>query len=354
MTHFKALLVPSLLLALVGCDQVAVEDNMDEVNFFSDLRFFSVGSRSNDLNGPYAAGTDVEFRVVGADDTAGWVYQSDNEDVMQVMASTDGIGTVHAGASGAAHIQLLDESGDCVEEFDVEVADVAEVAVTSNAILRSEGNVGLNMAGETIYVLEGGNATFRARFFDEGGRELRGRDILEVRGEAASTAMSDFSSFSTWISISPFMPGAEDLALIINGRGVGNLNIESIAPDALEGIQIIGDENNVDEGEHIVLRTTGLSGSNVVYGVEPQWESAGRDLGRGDLYSYVYNATLETSLLASFETLGGDLEDTMVVHGALGNVSSSANFGCSAGGGAGGLGALFPLGLGLLFLRRRR
>ncbi|MFT5354521.1 MAG: MYXO-CTERM domain-containing protein [Polyangiales bacterium] len=355
MTHFRTLLVSSLLLALVGCDKVAVEDNMDDSNFLLDIRLFDVGRRANDLNGPYATGTDVEFSVVGADNTAGWRYESDNEEVMRVVSSIDGRGTVRADASGTAHIQLVDSGGDCVEEFDVEVADVADVAVTSRAIIKSEGDdIDLNMAGETLYVLEGGNATFRARYFDAAGREVRGRDILEIRSDVASTAMSNFGAFSAWITISPFSPGAEALELIINEQNVGTLNIEAVAADSLEGIQIVGDETDAEAGDQIVIRATGVRGSDAVYGTEPEWDSAGRALGRGDLYSYTYDADIETSVRASYETSGGDLEDNMTVHGALGSASSSSNLGCSASGGGGGFGALFPLGLGLLFLRRRR
>ena len=354
MTHFKRLLLPSLFLALVGCDQVHVEDNMDEVNFLSDLRLFGPASRTNDLNGPYAAGTEIEFRVVGEDDTAGWSYESDNPEIVQVMGFAGDTGTVFASGSGNARLRLLDESGDCVEEFDIEIADVAEVAVTSNAIIESEGDVENNMAGETLYVLEGGVATFRTRFFDAAGRELRGRNLVEVRGELASTAMTDFSSFSAWLNIAPFSAGANMLALSINGVDVTTLNIEAISPDDLEALEIVGDEIGAVNGDEIVLRTTGLSSGNSVYGVEPDWTSGGRLLGSGDLYSYRYDAAIETPLEVTFETASGNLESSTVVHGSLGDVSSSTNLGCSTGGGASGFGALFPLGLGLLFLRRRR
>lgn len=354
MKHFKTLLVPALLLALVGCDRVAVEDDMDQTDFLFDFQLFELGARENDLNGPYATGTDVEFHVVGADQTEGWSYQSDNAAVMEVTASNNGVGTIRANASGVAHIQLVDAGGDCVEEFDVEVADVAEVAITSRALIKSEGDMVNNMAGQTIYVLEGGDAAFRAVFLDATGREVRGRDILEVRSESASTSMTNLGAFSAWITVSPFSPGAEVLELIVSGQEVGTLNIEAVSPDALEGIRIDGDELLAEDGDHIVIRATGVSGSNAVYGTEPEWDSMGRALGRGDLYSYTFDATLETSVRATFETSGGELEDTMVVHGALGSVSSSANLGCSTSGGASGFGALFPLGLGLLFLRRRR
>lgn len=354
MTYFKTLLIPSLLLALVGCDRVAVEDNMDQTSFLSDFQLFDIGARENDLNGPYAAGTDVEFRVVGAEAAEGWSYQSDNPEVMQVISSINGRGTIRASASGFAHIQLVDSGGDCVEEFDVEVADVADVAITSRAIIKSDGDVGTNMAGETIHVLEGGDAAFRAVFLDATGRELRGRDILEIRSETASTSMTTFGAFSAWITVSPFSPGAEVLELIVSGEQVGTLNIEAVSPDALEGIQIVGDELLAQNGERIVIRATGVVGTNAVYGTEPEWDSMGRSLGRGDLYSYDFDDTMETSVRASFETSAGEIEDSIVVHGALGSVSSSANLGCSASGGAGGFGALFPLGLGLLFLRRRR
>lgn len=353
MTYFKTLMVPALLLALVGCDKVAVEDNMDQTSFLSDFQLFDIGARENDLNGPYATGTDVEFRVVGAAGE-GWTYRSDSPEILQVVSSINGVGTARANASGFAHVQLLDAGGDCVEEFDVEVADVAEVAITSRAIIKTQGDVDTNMAAETIYVLEGGDAAFRTVFLDATGREVRGRDILEVRSESASTAMTTFGAFSAWLTLSPFSPGAEALELIVSGREVGTLNIEAVSPDALEAIEIVGDEALAENGERIVIRATGLVGSNTVYGTEPQWDSMGRDLGRGDLYSYDFDESLETTVRAAFETSAGEIEDSIVVHGALGNVSSSANLGCSAAGGEGGFGALFPLGLGLLFLRRRR
>ncbi len=345
-----------LMGALSGCDQVAVEDDLDRLNIELDFGLFPE-NRENDLNDPYVAGTEVRFRVVGADETRGWTFVSEQPEVMEFVSFDDDEGVFAASGAGVAHIRLLNEDGDCEEEFDVEVAEAARISVVSNAILESGvgAAAGIDMSEETLRVIVGGEATFRTRYYDASGRELRGRNVIDARGMDAGTDMSVLNSFSSWLRLTPSEPGLSTVQLSIAGRDVTTLTVEGVDAESIAGLELQGDEAGALPGDWMMVRAVGITGDDhEVFGVEPRWTVSGTSIGTGDLYSYRFDPSQEHSVVATFDLEEGSVDSTRTLRGAPGSSRSSSSIGCSAAGDGAGVLA-FALGaLGLVFVRRRR
>lgn len=357
--HHIALVAAAL--ALTGCtNETWFDDDIDLTLNFS--MFDPLSDPQDTLHTPYVAGADVYVYIHDrrrSDSLAGNTVESTDPDVFEVVSQTYDLDAEndyevvrvegHAVTAGEAELVLRDADGRERDRAWLEVGEADTVELHAAGPLFAHIN-GLETAPN---VLTGGMATFEARYYDAGGRQLLGNGVLGATASSGLTTEIEHTYLfenRDWLRLVPQSAGSHSVTVEVDGVALDDVTVYGRTPDDITDVEIIlhGNDND-DDGPALALAQAYDADGERVYGVEYQWDLDGTPQdGPGDLFRYEVDASVESELTADFMGMG----DTTRIHSLEGYVDSSNNTGCTTTGGANaGLGLLFLLPL---WVRRRR
>jgi hypothetical protein len=353
---------------LAGCSSnrpsVAMADSFD-------LDLF--GAHVDDLHTPYVAGAQFSITVssdAAASSRSAWTLSSSDPDVIQVTSPlASGTASVTAGKPGQATLTVLDGSGAVLDSHTVTVAIPTQVNLYAQGLLLTGAADSAAQVTEAS-ILEGGEATFLARYFANG-TELFGNGALSstaTDGITTSTASPSFASDRDFLQVTvPARGMSGSVNLVVGGAAVGQLPVTAVATSQVTQVTILQQNSlGVDAGASLVLYAHAVDATSAsVFGASFDWVTrqqggtatpAGSAFGGpSDLFFYTFDATTSEEVTASY---AGFTPGT-TIHAAGGSVGSTADVGCALAGAPGAGGRLSAVGIGLalaaiLASRRRR
>jgi len=348
----------SLMLALsvlgTGCNQVGLADSVD-----LEWNWAPLVGPSDELHMPYAAGADFHVYTVNVDedDREGWTIRSSDASVLRVDDTADGTADVTATGAGVATVSIHDASGEPVHEIELDVRQPTRAELFAHGAMiidRPE----LQEEWDTIFVLDGGSATFEVRWFD-GEDRLFGAGALSAVAEGEITVeprRTFLFEDREWITFTPHAAGSYDVELRANGAPVRTVRVVAVTHEAIQTVLLHGmDESAAREGDLMtVLAQAYDAEGQPVFGVEYSWALDGEvEEGLGDLFRYELVPGAFRMLGARSDVMGAEV----MIQANEGYVDSTNRLGCSAArvGMRAHIGlAPIALGVGLLTLARRR
>ena len=346
----------SLVLALAaaallgsGCLHVHLADDID-----LELNWSALNGPSDSLHLPYVAGTRVTIWARGGSEgDAGrerddWRLESSDDRVLLIESQLAGSARCVAVAPGTATVDVIDGDGTRIHRAEIEVRAPTRVELLAHGPLLVDLGEDAALVTGPVQVLEGGTATFLARYFD-GATRLYGNGVLELAASGGLDARAETTFLfenREWLQLTALAATDESVALEVAGVRVGSLEVVGVEPDAVASVELFGrDESRARDGEWLTVLAQAFDGEGApIYGVEYQWDVDGGSVaGAGDLYRYEYAADSAVELAATFDGHRAEAR----IHSGDGYVSSTNVIGCSAvpGGRQGG-----PAGLALLLL----
>ncbi|MCP4808436.1 MAG: hypothetical protein GY884_24090 [Proteobacteria bacterium] len=334
-----------MFLLLTACFQ--------PVEFHDSIDFnLGFGRAHEHLETPYLLGSSFDLSLSRQNDRKsieGYRIEVEDDTVLAVLARTEEHHIdVQAIGVGSTRLLAFEPDGEQVGETVVEVREPAVIQLEGAGPHR----VGLDDIAEDQEptILVGGTAKFQLRSFDATGNELAGNGGLEVLENSlleASVEETYFGQDGNWLLLSPYEAGTHEVELTLVGLGVQAFSFQAV--DTIDELVLVGeDESDAEDGESLMVWAHGLSGGEVVQGVEPIW-MLGEFVGDegGDTLHYDFDADHTMDVDADFE---GDIAE-IEVHGADFHVGDSSAVGCSTSPAA-------PLGwlavaLGGLLVRRK-
>jgi MYXO-CTERM domain-containing protein len=353
------LLFAAAVLALGGCQEVTVVDDVDLA-----LDWNPITGPTDALHSPYVQGARfaVWVNTTKKQSLRGWHIESGDSSVLAV----GGQGTLSqneeslfhsatAMAAGKAELRVVDSSGDVRHTHEVEVRFPDRIDVLPHGpLLIGRDDVA---SDEHPVVLQNGTATFLVQYYASGDR-LSGHGALEsVRSTDIDTHVekSSFLEDRDWLVVDATMGGvSQELALEVAGTTARMLAVDTVEEADLDHVQLSpeGEEHASDKEWLVVLAEAFDKSARNVYGAEFAFTANDKaQQGFGDLYRYAYADKIPVML----EATHGTHTDGLLIHSSGGFVDSTNRIGCSAAPGAPALpGAGVALMLVVYALARRK
>jgi hypothetical protein len=330
-------MVVASMLAVGGCDaDVLFSDSIDETIDFRDA-----GDEGPGLHDPYVVGATFELWAEGG---LGTLVSSD-ADVLALDGGDDGRTLAQAVGPGRAEVSLVDDDGDVVATFDV------EVRAPSRAVLHAAGPVLLDRADVPTEamaprIVEGGAAIFLVQYFD-GATRLAGAvgpEPLASAGLGVTVLPELLGERRDWLRVEALGgasrsldAGAQFVTLFPGSDAPIRIDIDVVDPEVVADVDVFASE--VDRGV-VVASAYDLDG-DPVYGVAFDWSpTEGAEWIAPDV---VRPGAAPMTLAARF----GDLD------GAVTTGDDPVAAGCAIAAPR-GLGAMTWMVLALAACRRRR
>lgn len=336
---------------LTGCSQVGLADSVD-----LEWNWARLVGPSDALHTPYAAGTSFHLYTVNVDedDREGWTLRSGDASVLRIDSTADGNADATATGAGLTVVSIHDAAGAPVHEMEIDVRQPTRAELFAHGAMiidRPE----LQEEWDTIYVLEGGSATFEVRWFD-GNERLFGNGTLSTvaEGEITVEARQTFLfEDREWVTFTPRAAGSYDVELRANGELVRTVSVVGVPYETIETVLLHGmDESAASEGDllTVLAQAYGAEGEPI-FGVEYSWDLDGEvEDGLGDLFRY----GLAPGAFRMLGARAGSMNAEVMIQANEGYVDSTNRLGCSvASVGAGSAAALPPIALGALALLMR-
>jgi hypothetical protein len=347
-----------LVLALLagGCNQVTLADDVD-----IDFDFHILTGPSDELHLPYVKGARMNIYVRSSDKHVsmdGWTVESSDPQLLAISGVQRAQGDLVVAASaleaGTPVLTVKDERGRTLlrRPIDVERPDRVDLLAHAYLIINRPDEARI----AEPRVLQGGTATFLARYYANG-QLLFGNGALSavpVSGLSATVARTYLFEDRDWLQVTPTALGPLPVALSVGGDHVSDVNIVGVPPGDVASLRILGvDESRAHDGEWLVALGQAYDASGqTLFGVAFQWEVDDKTAtGLGDLYRYQYDHRAPHKLCARF----GSFDALATIHGA-GFVDSSNRLGCQGSPGLPARSApLYALlAAGLIFALRAR
>ncbi len=329
MRNLISLSIISCFLALSGCHDVYLSDDIDLVLDFSWLK-----GPSDTLHSPYVQGAQVTLYGNSSDedrDTSGWRLESSDPNVMRIISQSGGKAECLAVKAGLATIRVYERSGD-VDPIHSAMVDVRKPTradlFAHGPLLLGRSTVEARTPRPTI--INDGTATFLVRYY-AGNVPLSGNGVLDATA-TSSVELGEEETYlfehQEWLRITPRAPGLHKVMLSAAGVPVGSVEVRSVTTSEISYIKLQGqNEGRADDGEWLVVLARALTASSVdVFGVEYGWKLDGaQKAGSGDLFRYEHAKDSPKELRASHT----GLDSLVTINASQGYVDSSNEVGCS-------------------------
>lgn len=341
MTYRLFLSFAVLLLSLAGGCGYKLTDSVD-----LELDFAPLVGPSSALHSPYVQGArftiflqaDGQARRPGPD----WRIESEQPSILsiekiEVSKSSDDdhwflSAAVVARSEGETWVVVRNGHGDEVMRAPIEVLRPDAIQLLWHGALLT-GHPESESAVSDIRVVQGGTATFLARYFRDG-RQLSGHGVLGAEpapGVTAEVRKTFLFEDRDWLSLTP--SGTDPLVVELTADGVraGRVVVRGVPATEVVSIRLSESaerRERAKDGEMLVVLAEGLDRQGTtLFGTQPRWEFGGAvEPGAGDLFRYEYKRGMRRMLTASL----GSMSSSLMIEAKGGFVDSTNHIGCAS------------------------
>lgn len=341
MTYRLFLSFAVLLLSLVGGCGYKLTDSIDW-----ELNFAPLVGPSTELHSPYVRGARFTLYLEADGQSTrpgpGWRIESERPSVltvekMEVSQSSDEdhlflSAAVWARDEGQTEVVVRNGHGEEVMRAPVEVLTADRIDLLWHGALLTGHPEDESAVGD-IRVMEGGTATFLARYFRDG-RQLSGHGVLGANaapGVKVKISKTFLFEDRDWISVTP--SGTDPLVVDLtadNARG-GRVVVRGVPSTEVVSLRLSESQERRDrakDGDKLVVLAEGLDRQGTtIFGTQPHWQFSGSaEPGAGDLFRYEYKNGMQRMLTASL----GSMSASLMIDSKGGVVDSTNNIGCAS------------------------
>lgn len=341
MTYRLFLSFAVLLLSLAGGCGYKLTDSIDW-----ELNFAPLVGPSSELHSPYVQG--ARFTIyLEADGPAtrpgpGWAIESAHPAILtiekqEVSKSGDDdrwflSAAVWARDEGQTEVVVRNDHGDEVMRAPIEVLRADRIDLLWHGALLTGRPESESVVGD-IRVVEGGTATFLARYFRDG-RQLSGHGVLGAEpalGIQAKVSKTFLFEDRDWLSLTPSGTEPQIVELRADSVRAGRVQVRGVPASEITSIRLSESQerrDRADDGDQLVVLAEGLDRQGTaIFGTQPRWQFSGSaEPGAGDLFRYVYKSGMRRMLTASL----GSMSASLMIESKGGVVDSTNNIGCQS------------------------